>query len=277
MSSPSIFADLGKNVTDLFKAKKYSFGQGQLELKHQNPNFKTTTKAQVQDGKTTSELVTKYSCSKLGSSLEVSTDSAQKLEAKADLNLAKIAKVDGLNVNLEAKKAKSKNVYSAEAKFVKDSLAASAKVDCCKKFDVSAVVGHDGLSVGGAILFDGAQGQIADYNAAVQYAKNDFAITVKTADKLDKLNVQVANQVDSKTFVAAEFQYNLAEEIRKIQFGGQYKLDAETELKAKIAQDGQISAVWQHQLNRNAQLSFGLETNPDFSNTKAGFKLSLSA
>lgn len=269
--TPAVFADLGKNVTDLFKQKKYSFGQT-LEVKHKSPQFETTTKAVVQDAKTSSELTTKYSCSKYGN-LEITTDSVAKFSGKAELT--KLA--DGLKVTVEGSQGKSKNVYSAEAKFVKDSVAAVAKVDCCKKLDVNAVVGHDGLAVGGAIRFDGAQGQVSDYNAAVQYNKNDFAVTIKTADKLDQLNVQIANQVDSRTFLAAEFQYNLAEETRKLQFGGQYKLDNETTVKAKLAQDGQISAVWQHQLNRNANLSFGVETNPDLSNTKAGFKLSLSA
>jgi len=265
--APKFFNDLGKSVNDLFKQKKYTFGK-QVEVKQNSTNFETTSKFSA-GSSASAELTTKYSDKSFGS-VEVTTDSVNKISTK--VVASKLA--DGLKITVEG--ARKKNLEGkVEAKYVKDSVAAVAEFDCCKNLSVNTVVAHKGLSVGGAVKVNVADQSIQDYNAAVQYAKDGFVGTFSTANKFDVLTAQVSNQVDSRTFLAAEFQYNLAEETRKLQFGGQYKLDADTTVKAKVSQAGAIFAVWQHQLNNNTALSLGVDTTASLEATKAGFKLEL--
>lgn len=266
--APKFFNDLGKSVNDLFKQKKYTFGK-QVEVKQTSSNFETTSKASI-GGSSSAELTTKYSDKSFGS-VEVSTDSVNKISTK--IVATKLA--PGLKITTEAAKGKNSSA-SVEAKYTKDSVAAVAKFDDKKNLAVDAVVAHKGLSVGGSAKLNPFDQQVIDFNAAVQYQKQGFVATLSTANKFDQLTAQVSNQVDSRTFVAAEFQYNLAEETRKLQFGGSYKLDNETTVKAKISQDGKISGVWQHKLNSNAALSLGVDTDAALAQTKAGFKLELS-
>jgi hypothetical protein len=266
--APKFFNDLGKSVNDLFKQKKYTFGK-QVEVKQTSANFETTSKASI--GNTSSaELTTKYSDKAFGS-VEVKTDSVSAISTK--IQATKLAQ--GLKITVEAARAKNSSA-SLEAKYTKDSVAAVAKLDQKKNLALDAVVQHKGLSVGAAGKVSVVDQALVDYNAALQYTKQGFVATLSTANKFDQLKAQISNQVDSKTFVAAEFQYNLADETRKLQFGGQYKLDAETTVKAKIAQDGSISGVWQHRLNPAATLSLGVDTDAQLAQTKAGFKLELS-
>lgn len=268
--TPAIFADLGKNVTDLFKQKKYTFGQA-LEVKHSSPEFETTTKADVKNGASLTDVTTKYVNKKFGS-VEVTADSNKKLASKLI-----VTSIDSVKLTVDVEQRKDRTCGAVEAKYVKDAVAAVASVDCCKIAQLSAVVGFDGLSVGGAIKLDGNQSAIADYNAGVQYSKDDFAVTVKTANMFDSVSFQIANQVNPWAFLGAELTYNLASEDRKFQFGGQYTLDKDTTVKAKVTQDGQVSVVWQNQINRNVSLALGVDSNDSFTNTAAGFKVCISA
>lgn len=261
------FNDINKSVNDLFKQKKYTFGK-QVEIKQNSANFETTSKAQL-SGSSNAELTTKYTDKAFGT-VEVSTNSVDNISTKIVAN--KIA--DGLKVTVEAARKKDISA-SIEAKYTKDSVAAVATFDKKLNLGLDAVIAHSGLSVGGSAKVSVTTQDVLDYNAAIQYTKDGFVGTISTANKFDQISAQLSNQVDSRTFLATEFKYNLGNEQRSLQFGGQYKLDNDTTVKAKVNSAGAISAVWAHQLNSNATLSLGVDTDSSFAATNAGFKLEL--
>lgn len=112
----------------------------------------------------------------------------------------------------------------------------------------SAAVGATGLTIGASVKLDTkldeASGtpQLKDYNAAVAYVQKDVTCVLATKDKLKELTLSVYNDLSKETQLGVQCNFLSKGELKSMQFGALYQIDADTKLQTKVDNKGIVSA-----------------------------------
>lgn len=276
-SVPPLYKNIGKNFKELVE-KKYDFTR---ELK-----VKTTTGAGVtfeSSGRTNSKtsdytgaLKTTYKRAQVGTfDVEVDTEGHAKFNAELD------ALKKGLVVKLSGDQSPSETV---DVSYRKDNLALTAAVTAAPKgitAEVSGVVGHQGLFVGGTTKLNGNTQQLTDYNISAQYSKGDYVVAVKTTDRLGKASASYIHNINADLTVGGSYLYQIqnTQLDNVLALATSYSVDRNTAVKAKFSSEKLLTVALEQRLD-NPRVKLGLATeynvgNQSFTPEKFGISLSL--
>jgi hypothetical protein len=279
---PPQYSDIGKKASDLFK-KKYDPKKDfktvvQTKNKTQQGLVFTTGGEWDSSNNLSASLKTSYKKDTFGEVLgEVSTQGP----AKAELKLKKLG-VKGLGVTVVADTAAAYNAGKKfdsttgkiTAEYAQDFFAGSAawETNFFKRniLTGSAVVGFEGLSVGGEVAFDTtAIKDVDDYNVGAQYQGADFTASAKTSEQGKLLTGQYIHTVNSDVSVGGKIDWKI--DGTNTLGGGlatEWKVDANTTVKLRGDTSKKLGAHVEHRL-ANPRLQLGLAAQWAF----AGFSL----
>jgi hypothetical protein len=264
---PPAYGKFGKKLKDLLK-KKYDF-ENKVTTKHNTRTAGLTIEASGVAGCTSlnGAFKGKYKDKKFGEA-EAEVNTCGKLVGTAKFD--KIAK--GLEVNLSggvdpsAKKKGCNDKLSAE--YAQEFFATSGFVDVnfgdatTAVVEATAVVGFEGLSVGGQLAFDVSQSaqKVSDINVGAEYTRDDSTFTLLTEKKGDVIRGSLHHLIRPNYQVGFQFDYSpRAEDVKKQRVftaGTEYQLDVDTTVKAKVDTTGVIQTAISHNLqNPSLQLA----------------------
>jgi len=280
---PPKYSDHGKSASDLFKKKfddKKDF-KHVLQTKNKTASGLVFTSGGDFDSKNnvTGNLKVNYKKDWFGE-FEGSVSTAG--PAKAEIKLKKLVK--GLTVTLTGDTAPAFAVTKAGAKppkfthstvkvgadYAQEFFAGSASVETQFRkptlFSGAAVIGYDGLSVGGEVKLDAEKitKDVEDYNVAAEYQATDFTATLKTESQGSKLTAQYIHKVNADVQVAGEFKTPLdgTEDGREFGIASEYKVDASTVVKARASTNKVFAVAVEHRLP-NPRVQLGVASQWD--------------
>jgi voltage-dependent anion channel protein 2 len=248
---PPLWGKLGTNVKDLF-TKKYTF-KNQVITKHNAKNGVTLESGGVYTNELSGYVKATQKSKDLGTA-EVNIETSGKADGK--IKFDQFAK--GLVVTISGNEKPSAKV---NVDYSQEFFAGSASVDTVvknflTKLEGTAVVGFEGLSVGGQVKFDvSGTNELEDYNAAAEYSQDDFTATIQSADNTEKLTASYFQKVSPDLQVGASVDFGKGG--RVLTLGDEFQLDADTTLKGKFNTKGVVAAVVEHRLP-NPKLQFGV-------------------
>lgn len=203
---------------------------------------------------------------------EVELDTAGKV--KGTLELDRLAK--GVTVKLAANEKPSGTLT---LNYKQENFASTTSVDLSTTSTVlgqAAVVGIDGLSVGGHIDYDVTTQGIRNYNAGAEYGQADFTVTVQTQDMADAVQASFIHRLRNNINVGGRFLYNIATGNRVFTVASEWAVDKDTLVKGKVSSDGEVHAALEQRL-RDPSLVFGLSTRFDLHGKAAAQEFGVSA
>lgn len=252
---PPTFADHGKAVKDLF-SKKYSFDRSITVKSTALNGTELETVGQALPTGYAGSAQAKYKNSDYGTwEAKFATSGTTTYSWESD----KLQ--DGLKVKLSGNE---KPAGAVDLTYKQDSTALTASVKSSGKatsVTAAAVVGFDGVSVGGEVVYDVSGQAVTDYNAAAQYTQLDFVAALKTANQADDIAVSYLHQCSKDCAFGGQLTYNIASGQRTITAGGEYRVDANVTVKGKANNAGTITTMVEHKLPR--QVTFRLTTEFD--------------
>jgi len=246
---PPLFKNFAKSVTDLFK-EQFEYKK-QLKVKTTTSNGVTLETGAETASKTGGDfagnLKATYKQADIGTfQAELHTSGSTKYSVKAD----KLTK--GLAVKISGDE---KPAGKVEVDYAQEFFSSSLNVDVSKGatgVEGAAVVGFDGLSVGGQVKYDITGQAVADFNAGAEYAQPDFTVTVKTSDQAGKINTSYLHKVNPDLTLAGVFAYDIESSKRLLTVGGSYKIDPQASTKVKLDTNGVFSALLEQKLKNPA-------------------------
>jgi len=280
---PPTFGNHGKAASDLFKKKfddKKDF-KHVVQTKNKTASGLVFTSGGDFDSKNnvTGNLKVNYKKDWFGE-FEGSVSTAG--PAKAELKLKKLVK--GLTVTITGDTApawavtkpggKAPKFTSSTVKVGADysqdffSGSASAETQFFKPtlLTGSAVIGFDGLSVGGEVKLDTdtITKDVDDYNVAAEYTGSDYTATLKTASQGSVLTAQYIHKVHADVQVGGEFTTPLdgSDDGRAFGVATEYKVDASTVVKARASTAKVFAVAVEHKLP-NPRVAIGVASSWD--------------
>jgi hypothetical protein len=270
---PPLFSKLGKSASDLF-TKKYDF-------KH-NVSTKTKTKNGIaftsgfDVGNKGLGGLLKLKCKRdtFGEvEGELRTGGVVKGTVKAKKlvkNAVFIAGFDG-----KPKEHPKEPLEKVGVEYTQEGFAGAAQFETSfwkhSLLHASAVVGMDGMSVGGEVKVDPNNSKKPqDYAVAAQYDKHDYTVTVKTSDKFEGVSLQGFMKASADHQVGVQLNKKLdGSGDDSIAVGTEYRVDPITRLKAKGDTKGILSLAFEHRL-KNPQVLLTAASSLDAANLKTG-------
>lgn len=132
--------------------------------------------------------------------------------------------------------------------------------------DASVALGAESFSVGGNVSVDTASKEIVKRECGLDWRKGDFACAVLSTEKQKQLQVNVSQQLDSKTLLGAavDFNFDNNEDGNKPIFSGvaQVKLDSSSMLKLRANSQASVSTDVEYCLS-NPKLKLALSATFD--------------
>jgi len=153
------------------------------------------------------------------------------------------------------------------AEYRQESVAASVGVEATKdktQVEGTLAAGFDGFTVGGQGKYCSNHG-VADYNFGAEYSQVEYALTLKTESKTEKLVGSYWHNVPTsrnklKTQVGGQVNWNLENGSKVFTVGTEHDIDEATTVKGKIDTDGVLAAVLEHRLT-NPAVKLNLSSN----------------
>jgi hypothetical protein len=244
---PAQWKDLGKKTKDLFK-KQYDYkneakvisNAGGVKLEsggYQGKGFTGYTKANWTDSRLGDIEVEAHSC------------------GVAKGQFKKKGVMDGMDVTVAGGASYD---LSVESVYSKDSVAATFKVahnlnKSATNASLNAVVGIDGVSVGAAVELNAADpASPTDYNLGAEYAQKDLVASLITSSKGADLTASYYQNVSRDLQLGGSMLIKPDAGSRLFTFGGEYKLDSATTVKAKADSTGTVCTAVTHNLAKPA-------------------------
>jgi len=269
---PPLWSKFGKSLSDLLK-KKYDY-KNQLTVKNNVGSDLTLESSSILSEKSNFAGAVKatYKNRDFGE-FEGKFETEGKLEG--EIKTSKL--IPNVNVKINATE---KPLGKVVLEYEQNSFSGAVTVEATQKTtkgEVAAVVGFDGLSVGGAVQYDTALADVSDFNAGAEYKTDNFIATVQTENRADSITASyfhsLAGNRYGKTEVGAQLKYDLraADKNSTLTIGTAHDIDAVTSVKGKIDSTGSIAAVVEYRLNNPAvKLAFSSQwdgkkkvVNPD--------------
>jgi hypothetical protein len=296
---PPTFGNLGKQFKDLFK-KKYEFDNLVKITNKTSFGLTLTTTGKIFKDKISGSTKGVY-VDKAWGEAEGEVDAGNgkvwgKVTLTKVLNNCKFILNGG--VDPSSKDALVRDNYSvkAEGEYRKDFLAGSGSIllgdegkGASAVAEAAGVIGFEGLSVGGQIKVKIDQAQnISDYNVGAQYERKDFIATLLTENQGDVIRFSWFHKVTRDYNLGVELVSDEFDHLSKptdprrrvINLCSDFQLDADTLVKAKANNFGEVSAAIEHRLSNPAVLvgaaaQFKAEGSSRLTPEKFGLSISL--
>jgi len=274
MSSPGLFKDLGKRVSDLL-TKEFPTEEKKVEWKGVTNNNVTieTNLLQKGDGSITGTITPSYKFKQYGVNVlgEINTKKDIKVEGSVENKF-----VDGLKLTLTGESKGPLTYATLAAEYKHEYATFTGAVDYGKPkgslLKATTVFGQKGFALGlSAEYFLGTtdQSELKAFNTTVGYTSKDFDATVfgrliAQGDK-NELGGTYFHNVNDKLAVGVEVVFDTAnsEAKPKLSFGTQYKLNVDTVLKGKFDTNGVLGVSAAQRFNQNSRFILGstIDTN----------------
>jgi len=262
--TPPIFSNLGKSASDLFKKKfddKKDF-KNIVQVKNKTKSGLVFTTGGEYDLKNILSGSLKITYKEPAGEIEASASTRG--PAKIELKLKKLAK--GLTVIITGdttphwEPSRKPPLYTSPTgklalEYAQDFFAGTAFVETSffkpSLLAGSAVIGFDGLSVGGEVKLDPNEAlkDLNDYNVGAQYSGSDFVATLKTSEQTRKLTAQYVHTVAADLTVGGEFSTRLDEKDERLAgLSAEYKVSGDTVTKIRADSAGTIAVAIEHRL-----------------------------
>jgi hypothetical protein len=282
--APPLFGDFGKDAKDLFK-KKYDFdNQAKFISKPATGGSIETTVVAANDQPLRGVFLSKVpvtSFGRLNGDFESEFHTVAEKESKMTYKLTNLSKALTVKLGLSGVKCKESCPNSfkegwglVETEYKSDHFTGSAGVRTDGQLtlvDLVAATGIDKLSVGAKATINTADRSAPnDYNFGAQYNGVDYVASAVTENKRSVLNLSYFQRLASKPRVhnfGATFALGLAKPTRTFTVGSDYRIDADTSVRAHAKIDSEKSGTLiqtsvQHRLlNPNLLLGVSAEFN----------------
>jgi len=295
---PPTFGNLGKQFRDLFK-RKYDFDNF-VKITNRTPfGLTLTTTGKIFKDKISGSTRGIYFDKAWGyAEGEVDAGSGKVWGSVTLTKLLNNAKfiING-GVDPSSKDPLVKDYYSlkGEAEYRKEFLAGSGSVllgdegkGVSAVAEAAGVLGFEGLSVGGQIKLKLDQAQsISDYNVGAQYERKDFVATLLTENQGDVIRFSWFHNVSKDYNLGVELVSDEFDHLSKptdprrrlINIASEFQVDADTVVKAKANNYGEVSAAVEHRLANpavvvGAAAQFKAEGSSRFTAEKFGLSFS---
>jgi len=293
MPRPVLFKDLNKRASDLItKEFPSDKSENKVEWKGEtssNMSFETNL-VQKNDGSVLATFIPKYKYKEWGATLsaELKTNKSFKAEISVEDQIT-----PGLKTTLTGE-AKGEDLFATVGfEYKHEMLAFTGSVDYGQAhgstLKSSAVVGAQGFSLGGFVdyFFGTSDSQLKEFHTVVGYSTDEFDVSgfgkLQNGDEQKNiLGASYFHKVNGDLSVGTEVSFDTANSEAKptLVLGTQYRLEADTTLKAKVDTVGKLGLSYQQKFSKNAKLT--ISSTIDTSNLGAknsstlGFALSLS-
>jgi hypothetical protein len=235
------FKDLGKKAKDLFK-KQYDYSN---EIKVTS----TASGVKIESGGSVNNGLVGYTKANwkddyLG---DVEVEANSNGLAKGQFKLKNVA--DGVNLTVAGAGC---GLVSLETTYVQDFISATFKASHnvtkgCTGASASAVLGHDGVSVGGQVDMD-VGGSVKDYNIGAEYASKDLTAAAVTSSKGDDITVSFFQNISGRTSIGASMLVKPESGSNTYTLGTDHQLDSNTGIRAKADSNGIVGVAVSHVL-----------------------------
>lgn len=290
MSTPGLFKDLGKRVSDLL-TKEFPSEEKKVEWKGVTGNNVTIETNLVQKGDTAivGTITPSYKFKEYGVNVlaEINTKKDVKVEVSADNKIT-----DGLKLTVTGESKGNTSFATLAAEYKHEYATVTASVDYGKPkgslIKATTVVGQKGWSLGlSAEYFAGDQSELKAFNTTVAYSSKDFDATVfgrliSQGDK-NEIGGTYFHNINPSLTIGSEVVFDTAnaDAKPKLSFATQYRLNEDTVLKGKFDTNGVLGVSAAQRFNKNSRFILGstIDTN-NLSGKNAstfGFTLSLSS
>jgi hypothetical protein len=261
---PPLWSKFGNAAKDLL-TKKFDY-KNQLTTKNNVAPDLTieTTIAQGEKDSFTGNVKANYKNKDFGSvEAEVGTvPNKDKATLQAEVKATKF--YDGLTLAI---KGSDVPLFRAGAEYRQESVATSVNAELGKegyKTEATLAAGFDGFSVGGQVDYCFTHG-LRDFNFGAEYTQNDYVLTLKTAEKTERLLASYWHNIPTsrnklKTQVGAQANWNLDDGKKVFTVGTEHDIDDATTLKGKIDTDGVLASVLEHRL-KDPHMRLNLSAN----------------
>jgi len=276
----TVFKDIGKLCNDLL-SKDYKVGKATVEVKSKTPSgitFTPTANKDNSSGKVEGSLKAAYGFLPwLDGECTMGTAGTVSVSLEAANALTK-----GLTLTAECDRAVGKTPAKANliADYKTELFACKSSYDYYKKdLLASCSTVYAGFVFGLDGAYSTTKGSLAKYSAACQFVQPDFAVSGKfDCAKAKSLTCSYFHKVSGDMQLGVEIAKPLDGEVA-IQFGTMYKLDKDTNVKAKVNSDGKLSAAYKQKISplTTMTLSAVVDTvNLDQNNHKFGLVLNVT-
>lgn len=265
------FKDLGKKTSDLFK-KQYDF-KNEIKVTSNASGVKIESggqKAKGFSGYTKANWKDDF----LG---DVEVEAHSTGVAKGKFKLSKVT--DGVDVTVSSTAC---GQVGLEATYVKDFLSAIASANHnmskgCTALATSAVIGFDGVYVGGGVDVDGS-GSVKNYNCGAEYASKDLTASLVTSNKGEDITVSFFQKLSGSTSLGASMLVKAESSSRLYTFGTERSLDKSTTIKAKADSAGKVGVAVSHvladpKMKLGVSAEFDATSDDAFKSQKFGISL----
>jgi len=275
----TVFKDIGKLCNDLL-SKDYKVGKATVEVKSKTPSGVTFTPTAFKDdkGKVEGSLKAAYSFLPwLDGECTFGTAGTVSVSLEAADALTK-----GLTLTCEADRAVGKSPAKANliADYKSELFACKTSYDYYKKdllASCSTVYSTFAFGLDGA--FSTTKGSLSKYSAACQFVQPEFSVAGKfDCAKAKTLTCSYFHKVSGDMQLGVEIAKPLDGEVA-IQFGTMYKLDKDTNVKAKVNSDGKLSAAYKQKISALTTMTLAAvvdTTNLEANNHKFGLQLNVT-
>jgi len=237
--APPQFKNLGKKAADLFK-KNYDY-KNEVKVTSKSGGVKIETggyQAKGLAGYTKANWTDAY----LG---DVEVEAHSTGTAKGQF---KLKNVGGTGAATTISGTGSGDL-AAETVYETDKLAATLKVShnlskACTGVALSAVLGMEGISVGGSLALKGSTP--TDYNIGAEYAQKDLVAALVTSSKGEKITASYYQSLSKRCQLGSSMLVSPEAGTRVFGFGCNYGLDANTTLRSKIDSNGIVGESIEH-------------------------------
>lgn len=275
--APPCYADLGKQARDLFN-KNYHFGVVKLDCKSTTKTgveFNVSGTSLNDTGKVNASLETKYKVPEYGLTLKEkwNTDNTLATEICSEEKLARGLKV-AFHANFAPQTGRKSGALRTAYKL--DNLHFNGDIDLGPPGPVAhgaAVLHYQGWLAGGQVSFDTTKNRLSKTNFAVGFQGGDFVLHTNVNDG-QEFQGTVFQRVNPNLQAGVQLAWTAGTNTTRFGLGCVYELDAETSVRAKVNNSGQIGLGFTHCLRPGISLT--LSTMLDGKNfNQGGHKLGL--
>eukprot|EP00732_Lithocolla_globosa_P004544 Lithocolla_globosa_v1_NODE_4256_length_1477_cov_637.308017.p1 type:complete len:280 gc:universal NODE_4256_length_1477_cov_637.308017:482-1321(+) len=255
--APVDFKDIGKAASDLM-SKDMPSGDVKLELNTKTKSgvtFNNVAKRK-ESGEVSHEFKDTYVDKENNLELVSSFNSSNLV--KVELTLEEAFGVEGLTVDSTGslKPSTTTRDLSAGFRYKTDSLNFASHFGSDFKLSSELVLAYDKMVLGTSVVADGT-GNLQAYDMGVGYKERGLALGAFAKNKLDVFQTSYYYQVCSSSEVGCLASYTKSKNLVGLEFGGKYKLDKDSSVKAKIHSDFKFSVGYSQIIRPGVKATLG--------------------
>lgn len=256
--APPTYGDLGKNARDVF-GKGYHFSLVKLDVKTKTASgveFNTGGSSNVDNGKVSGNLETKYKCSDYGLTLTEKWNTDNQLMTTVDLQ-DQVLK--GLKLTFDSTFSPQTGAKSGKIKceYKHDLVSLNSDVDINlggPLVNASAVIGHQGWVAGYQMAFDSGKSKLTKNNFGLGYSTGDFVLHTNVNDG-QVFGASVFQKVNPQLETGINLGFTASKNETSFGVGCKYTLDKHASIRAKVNNSSQIGLGYQQKLRDGVTLT----------------------